>query len=649
MIRFMSFAALAALAAGQPALAQSAAAPVPAVAAPDDIARPGPVNISLAGSGPDIVRYLKADAPFQGVLSPDGNVLSYLSSVTGEPQIWSVPVSGGQPRQLTFGSGVNGFGVLADGSYIYFADHDGNERVGTYILSPDGAKERAVLPATDQFVYPGGLIADESVMVYSVAQKTSPVFELWSIPLAGGTPAKLADGRRGFYASAGDHAGKLMLMTEATGEATRNLYLRDLATGAERVISKPAKASINSPVAFTPDDGAVIYLSNEDREFPGIARFDIATGQRTWLVTADADIPNANLSRDGKWLAYSVRRGGLDTMMVRDMATGKTREVTGLPTGIKWSQFARGNSSRMIAQVNAPTTPGEIWLIDPATGTGRRLTEANLAGIDRTLLAAPEAVSFKARDGLPLGGLLYMPAGAARTGAKPPVFIRLHGGPSGQAAGAWAAQVQYLVARGIAVLDFDYRGSTGRGRTMLAANDKFEHAKEKLDIIDAVNWLKASGRFTNRFGIGGISYGGYLTNAMLTSYPGVFAAGVSEVGVADWVRNLKNASPSLKASDLYEYGDIDDPKVRAFYEDLSPMKRAAAVRDPFMVQTGANDPRNGADEQDAFVAAIRAAGGKVVYRRYPDEGHVMSKIANIVDFGRARGDFLVRYLRPGEP
>jgi hypothetical protein len=145
----------------------------------------------------------------------------------------------------------------------------------------------------------------------------------------------------------------------------------------------------------------------------------------------------------------------------------------------------------------------------------------------------------------------------------------------------------------------------------------------------------------------GGSYGGYMTYAALTLLPEKFAAGVSFVGVSNWVTALEGASPQLKASDRIEYGNIDDPEDRKFFTELSPITHIKNVRAPLLVSHGANDPRDPVTESDQFVRAIRERGGEVEYLRWPDEGHSIRKLANRVTAYRRVARFLERTLGRG--
>ena len=349
------------------------------------------------------------------------------------------------------------------------------------------------------------------------------------------------------------------------------------------------------------------------------------------------DVMGADLSADGRYLAWMVDDGGFHTIFVRDLRTGRLLPTPPLPAGTVTIHFAR-NVPVLTIGIVGPSTPGEVWMWNCATGAARRVIAPTLAGVDPASLIVPTPVAFAARDGVKLSGLLYLP----RYPAKPvPTFLRLHGGPSSHALANWKPDVQYLVARGIAVLDFNYRGSTGAGKQLAHLNDRRLRPNEIGDLLDAAAWIgRQPGLNGKRIAVGGASYGGYLTNAVIGRHPGAFVAAVSEVGVADWPRNLRNAAPQLKASDRLEYGNIDDPADAAFLASLSPMNDAAKVRTPLLLQTGANDPRNGADELDAYVLAIRKGGGTVRYRRYENEGHIMRTLADIIDFNREKADFL---------
>jgi dipeptidyl aminopeptidase/acylaminoacyl peptidase len=249
-------------------------------------------------------------------------------------------------------------------------------------------------------------------------------------------------------------------------------------------------------------------------------------------------------------------------------------------------------------------------------------------------------LNYPAQDGVQLQGLLYLPDAEIFAG-KRPVVVQIHGGPTAQSRPGFRPVEQYLVNRGIAVFAVNVRGSTGFGKTYARLDNQELRLNSVSDLVDTADFLGKHTRLDgDRLAVMGGSYGGYMVNDVLGRYPGVFQAGVSVVGVSDWVRALEEASPGLKASDRIEYGDIADPKWQAFYAVNSPINNADKINVPLLVSHGANDPRDPVTESDRIVSAVREAGHAVTYLRFANEGHSIRKLENRVVFYRAVADFL---------
>jgi dipeptidyl aminopeptidase/acylaminoacyl peptidase len=294
--------------------------------------------------------------------------------------------------------------------------------------------------------------------------------------------------------------------------------------------------------------------------------------------------------------------------------------------------------------VSGPQLPGDIWTWNTAGGVARRATHSTLAGLDPGKLVIPTHVDFPARDGETLYGLLYLPT-SFEPGEKPPVLLSVHGGPTWQARPMFDAATQHLLARGIAVFDLNFRGSTGYGKRFARLDNKRLRTNAVRDMEDAMHWLAKDGRVdTSRAAVMGESYGGFMTFAAVTTFPNLFDAAVSFVGVSNWVTALEGASPVLKASDRLEYGDINDPEDREFFRQISPITHVDKVKTPIMVLHGANDPRDPVSESDQFVRGVRENGNEVKYLRFPDEGHGIRKLENRLIAYRRIADFLERKL-----
>lgn len=627
-------------------LANAVAGPVGAQTPhPDDIVRAEPVALAQAVNGkPDITRFLLVRSPRGAVLSSDGRQVAWISDVTGSPQVWTMPVVGGFPDQLTYGSGVDWLEPGPTGQWLYGADTDGDERVGMHLLSVDGTSERTIVEKSAAFRTFGTWSRDKRRFAYSSTERNGTDFDIYVFGVETGSSRRVFEGKGGFYAASWQPGGDLIAVSETRGGGN-NLHLLNAASGALTTLFQPKDIAEFTSIEWTPNGRGFYFSTNQSSDHHEIAYYDLATKRLKTIAKPGFDIGQVALSPDGRYLVWKTIETGFDRLHARDLTTGREMTVPSLPSGTLSVQFADERPVLLIS-ANSPTTAGEVltWDLAQEGAVAHALVPSDAPGLDLSKMVVPEPVRFAARDGVPLTGLLYLPA-AAPNGRKPPVFMRIHGGPSAYATPSFAPDIQYYVARGITVLDFNYRGSTGQGKAFAALNDREQKANEVADLADAVKWLRASGRVDgSRIAVGGGSYGGYLTNQALGTYPDMFVAGVSIVGVSDWVAALEGASPALKAVDKLEFGDIAEPKVRTFFASLSPINNVAKIRTPMLVMHGANDPRDPVTESDRLVEGIRANGGTVTYLRFADEGHGITRIANRVHGYRRIAAFLEQHF-----
>jgi dipeptidyl aminopeptidase/acylaminoacyl peptidase len=626
--------------------------PVPPTPGPQDVPQAQPMDVGLAGdSRPDVLRFLNVRTASRPSLSPDGGEIAFSTAITGAPQVWLVGAAGGWPRQLTFGRPTTFHEVSPAGGWIaYGSDRGGDEREGFYLLTPDGTRERELLAPSEAFRVFGGFSPDGSKIAYAATGRTADDFDIHVLDLASGEDRTAYHGRRGFFVASWRPDGGALLLSETRGEDANDVHLLDLATGEATPLFVPEERAAYGGFAWKPDSSGFYLSTDQGREHAALAFYDVTAGELRFLETPPHDVEDVGLSRDGRYLSWSTNEGGWSVFHARDLESGAEVPVpAGLPRGVLRTTWAAA-APVLAFQVSGPQVPGDVWTWDLGSGSLRRATESATAGLELGDMVLPEAVSFPARDGVTLHGLLYLPRDGSvePADAAPPVVLAVHGGPTAQARPDFDPVLQYLLARGVAVLDFNYRGSTGFGKTFARLDDQRQRLDGVRDLADAVAWLEDEGRVdASRAAVMGGSYGGFLAFAALTEHPGLFAAAVSFVGVSNWVSALEGASPQLKASDRLEYGDIDEPADREYFLSISPITRVDRVRDPLLVAHGANDPRDPVSESDNFVRAIRERGGEVEYLRFPDEGHGVRKLENKVILYRRVADFLERHLAVG--
>ena len=611
----------------------------------DDIPVAEPVTVGLAGERPaDIVRYLLAEGAKSAYLSADGRRLAFEWAITGQPQVWIVDAAGGWPRQVTFGSAVTFFRFTPDGRNLLVGrDAEGNEREGYYLISADGTRERQLLPLSDAFRRFGMFSSDGKRFLYSSTERNGVDFDIYVGDVASGETRRVLEGSFGFFPVSWQPNGNLVIVSETRGEDANDLHLLNVETGDLELLFQPEIAASYDQFAWLPDGSGFFTSTNHDREFAGLAFYNLDERRLEFIETPDADIDNVGLSGDGRYLAWTVNDGGWSELHALDRTTSEALAAPPLPEGVYTLEFARA-APRLSVLISGPRTPGDVWTWDLASGAHTQTVQSSLGGLSANDFVSPLSLRYPARDGVELHGLLYLPSNDIAD-SSPPVVIDVHGGPTAQARPSFSLSTQYLVNRGIAVFDVNVRGSTGFGKTFTRLDNQEKRLDSVRDLVDTVAFLSRDDRVdTSRVAVMGGSYGGYMVNAVLGAYPGAFDAGVSMVGVSDWVRALQSASPALKASDRVEYGDIREQRWQAFYEKNSPINLVEDIQVPLLMQHGANDPRDPVSESDQFVTAIRDAGGMVEYLRFPDEGHSLTKQSNRVIFYRRMADFLEKQL-----
>lgn len=585
-----------------------------------------------------VADYVKANGARAARIAPDGSFLALSSSKSGEQQLYVGAVDGSGLEQVTDGAGISFFDILPSGDILYGADNDGDERENYFLYDADAKSSKLILPATEKgFRSYGGASGDGEMIAFASTERNGLDFDVYLMELATGDVNLIFEGQYGNFVQAVNEDASTLIISETVGEDADKLFVLDVTSGARTALSDPTPRANHTDAGVSFVSDTVIRLAtNRDREFAALTDFNIVTGDAALVQSSNADVDSVNLCGD-KTL-YTVNRDGFSELRI-DEAEGNTL-VEGLPRGVYGVDC---NADKALILVSGPDRPGDVFSLNLAGGEPVSVYASDLGALEAAQLIAPESLRMTARDGLEVQGLLYMPD--TDSGAKPPVVFIVHGGPTAQARPRYSATVQYLLSRGIAVFQSNVRGSTGFGRTYSTLDDRRKRLDSIRDLVDMLESDELAARVdTDRAAVMGGSYGGYAVNAVLSEYPDSFVAGVSLFGVADWVTALEVASPALKAADLIEYGNIEEPEWRAFYTEQSPIRNADKIKVPVLFSHGAMDPRIDIAETEIMVRALRDNGIDAPYIRMPDEGHGWRKLDNRLFYERRQAEFLEEML-----
>jgi dipeptidyl aminopeptidase/acylaminoacyl peptidase len=578
------------------------------------------------------------------LLSPDGQHLAFSTEITGIPQLWTVPTGVDHkpwPQQLTFEGSVKFASWSPDGTWIIFGrDREGDGLQGFFLVSPDGLREEMIIAPGEAYHVWGAWSPDGLDIAYTKIDPNTGECSLVRLKLSDRSKTVVASTRGPAKVMGWMPGGDYILVARPRSADTNQILAVDKHTGATELLLGAGEPSVYLFLT-TPAQGSSFYLiTNEGRDFAGLARYDFGSRTLIWLETPNADVEVAAISADERYLAYAVNRSGISTLYLRDFLRASTEDLSDLPSGVIRSLHWAPAAPILAIQIAAATAPDEIWTWSPTSRQLQRATWSSTAGIDPDSFVSPARLAFAGHHDLQIEAFLYLPRpGASST--KVPLVIHLHGGPRSQARPEFHPSHQFLLARGWAVLDLNYRGSIGYGKRFMQLDRQRLRAKAVADVAAAARF--AAGQ--NAIDAGcmltmGHSYGGYLALGALVEYPDLFSGGIVFSGIADWPMALEQSAPQLRATDKVEFGDIENPADREFLQSISPIHRLASSRAPLFLVHGERDPWIPVAAADALAAAARECGREVKYLRFPDEGHSLIKLQNKIAAYEALAQFL---------
>lgn len=589
----------------------------------------------------DIRRFAQIRAASDPSFSPDGRRIAFLTNITGQNQVWTVPIEGGWPEQVTWGDRRATLAVYSPVAteLIVARDRDGNEREQLWLIHESGDDERLLTAGAPEAIHLFGGWAPDGWRIAFSANRRHPAFrDLYLCDLEREEETLVLETTGAFIPTGWTPDGQALIVRENLSSFHDRLYRFDLTT--RRLIPLTPAATAFYHEARVDPTGRVLCVTDFEREFA----YPIAiAADGTWTAfPSDPDWDAEQVVALGTTglVAWTTNREGASELVVFDERNGQVVARPSLPVGVI-SGLQSSRDGRFLAfALSGPRHPSDIWTVEPAIGRVRQVTHSFRAGIPRERFVEPRLVRIPTFDGLRLAGWLYRPRHGP---ARPACVVDVHGGPEAQARPDFRWLYQYFLAAGYAVFAPNVRGSTGYG-SAFAHLDNGRKRRDAVRDLESVNrWLRASGLVDpDRIAITGASYGGFMVLAALTTQPELWAAGVDIVGIANLVTFLNQTGPWRRAQRIAEYGDpeADGDFLRA----ISPITHVDAIRAPLMVIHGAKDPRVPIGEAEQIVAALQARGHSVEYLRFEDEGHGIAKLENKIAAYEAVAQFLDRAL-----
>ena len=585
------------------------------------------------------------------LISPDGKRMAYLAPVNDVLNVWVGTVGEDDYKPVTHDTdrGIRVHFWAHDGKHLmYLQDIGGDENWRLSSVDLDSGEEEDLTPYDGVQVqvihhdkrHPHELIIamnKEDERVHDVYRLDLSTKELELVAKNPGNVAGwVVDGNmqvRGAVAAT-DEGGFNLLIRDNPGDDWRTLVEWDA-----------DDALTSAPVSFSLDGRSIYLLDSRGTNAAPLVEMDIASGD-TRVVAEDPqyDVGDVTIHPDTyevqmvSFVKARVEHEVLDPSIEQDI-----EEIKKLSSGDFGIYNRTDEDDVWLVGFTEDNQPFSYFAYERTKRQGTFLF-SNRPALAKHTLSDMTPISFTARDGLTVHGYLHSPIGSK--GKDLPLVLNVHGGPWHRDTWGYEPEGQWLANRGYAVLQINFRGSTGYGKEFLNAGNKEWGGKMHDDLVDAVQWAVDEGiADPTRVAIYGGSYGGYAALAGATFTPDLFKCAVDIVGPSNLITFIETIPPYWSTYLTLLKQRVGDPETEAdFLKSRSPLFNVDRIKIPMLIAQGANDPRVKQSESEQIVAAMREKGIDYEYMLFPDEGHGFAKPENRLRFYAAAERFLSKHL-----
>lgn len=595
-------------------------------------------------------------------ISPNGKYITFIKPFNNVRNIWvkefDEPFENARPLTADSTRPIRGYFWSVDSKYVLFVqDKGGDENFRVYSVDPT-AEGDPVPEARDLTPY-----ENVRAQIYAVPQNTPntiviglndrnpQLHDVYKLDLTDGSRELLWQNDQNVLGWSVDLDGNLRLGVRMLPDGGSEILKIE---GDELVqIYSVNNEESASPLRFTPDGNSFYFITNKGEELDKtqLMLYNLDDDSIEFIEKDpldEVDFGGAFFSDVNNELIYTYYIGDKRRIYFKnkEFEEDYNKLKQQLPDGEVSIRSTTSDEQIWLVSVSRDVDPGSVYVFDRKTGEVELLYNSN-PDLPTEHLATMKPVRYKARDGLEIPAYLTLPKGIPSKNLPTVLFI--HGGPWARDYWGYNPVAQFLANRGYAVLQPNFRGSTGYGKKFLnAGNKEWGRGAMQHDISDAVKWLIEEGiADPEKIAISGGSYGGYATLAGLAFTPELYAAGFDIVGPSNIITLLNSIppywAPMKKIFDV-RVGDMDDPEELKMLEEQSPLNYAENITKPLFVVQGANDPRVKVAESNQIVVALRDLGRDVEYMLAEDEGHGFAGLENRLAMFYAMEKFFADHL-----
>jgi dipeptidyl aminopeptidase/acylaminoacyl peptidase len=612
------------------------------------------LNIQLMAQSTEIIpleNFFKNSDRTSYDISPDGKYISFLGPYESRMNIFVQKIGSEKVTRITSETDrdIAGYFWANNSRILFLKDSGGDENFALYGVDNNGKNQKCFTcfeGVRTQII--DDLEDQEDEVIIGLNKRNPQVFDPYRLNIKTGDMVMLAENPGNIQGWMTDHEGKLRLaLAIVDGINTQVQYRATEQDEFKPILTTNFKESLD-PAFFTFDNKYVYATSNLGRDKSAAVVFDPETGKEIEVLykNDEYDLSNISYSRKRKVLTAASFVSWKRERHFFDETTKKLFErLEGELKGYELSISASDKAEEtFIVRTYSDRSLGAYYIFDKVKDKLTKIQEVS-PWIDETKMADIKPIQYRARDGQIIHGYLTLPKGVEAKNL--PVVVNPHGGPWARDNWGFNPEVQFLANRGYAVLQMNFRGSTGYGRAFWESSFKQWGLTMQNDITDGVYWLIHEGiADKDNIAIYGASYGGYATLQGLVVTPTLYAAGVDYVGVSNLFTFMNTIPPYWKPMLDMMYEMVGNPVNDSVQlEATSPALNANRIMAPLFVAQGKNDPRVNIAESDQIVEALRKRGVDVEYMVKDNEGHGFHNEENRFDFYRSMEKFLSKHLK----
>lgn len=553
-------------------------------------------------------------------VSPDGKSLSYLKLQDKKLDLFIEDIATGTVKQLTHlnEKSISFYFWTSNNELIYYTEDESKERMSDlFVVSKDGSSQKQLSSNEKNRlrVIEDQLIDDKYIIVAS-NKRDSTVFDVYRLNVRTGKMNIAAKNPGNITEWVTDNKGILKIAVASDGVNETLLYRENENLPFKPVTTNNFETTLQ-PVAFAENEADVLFaISNVNRDKNALVALDLKTGKEKQVLFGNdtLNVVDAKYSKTKKKMIFvTCESWKKEKFYLDDSTKVRYSKIDKLLPNTEWRIMDKDKGDNVfVIRTYTDKNPGSYYLYVSGQNKLKKLADIN-PSIDEKDMSEMKPISYKSSDGLTINGYLTLPKGKNQTNL--PVVVLPHNGPGGRNTWGYNADVQFFANRGYAVLQVNYRGSTGYGKAFYAAGFKEWSDKIQTDINDGVKWLIAK-KIANpkKVAIYGNGLGGFIALNCLYKNPDIYTCGGSNSGVISLFSYLTTIPPFLKSNLQMYYEIFGNPETDTDYTRFaSPVFHADRFKAPVFIAQNPKDPRVNVAQGVQFVKELKKRNVPVTY------------------------------------